>query len=245
VLLSRRGGREGEAPLRASRATPDVLGREAVLVRAVSGVWIESASRYRPPPPGPPGTYRRRLGGGSEAAAAAAAREACLAARAALVVPGGRPLRRPVGVRRGVGEVGAMMSSGQRRFLAAQIRAQSERATRRITAGGRADDSRGCGMARAAGYGGELWRSRRAGEGPEMTAGASRFIWQGKRALVGEQSMDDGSIRGRLDVGWRLLESGASEKQTTRERPAHGPPMPWWAVAASRNSLVRVLFVLG
>lgn len=65
---------------------------------------------------------------------------------------------------------------------------------------------------------------RRAGEGPEMTAGAPRIIWQGKQALVGEQSVGDGSIRGRRDVGWRLLGSGASEKQTTREGPAHGPP---------------------
>lgn len=63
-----------------------------------------------------------------------------------------------------------------------------------------------------------------AGSGPEMAAGAPRVIWQGKQALVGEQSMGDGSIRGRRDVGWRLLGSGASEKQTTREGPAHGPP---------------------
>ena len=39
---------------------------------------------------------------------AVAAANACLAARAAFVVPGGRPRGLPVGVRRGVGEAGAM-----------------------------------------------------------------------------------------------------------------------------------------
>lgn len=86
---------------------------------------------------------------------------------------------------------------------------------------------------------------RRAGEGPEMAAGAPRVIWQGKQALVGEQSMGDGSISGRRDVGWRLLGSGASEKQTTREGHAHGPPArgQWLQVAIGlvRKSCFSIL----
>ncbi|KAI6755035.1 hypothetical protein HG531_004141 [Fusarium graminearum] len=56
----------------------------------------------------PAGAYRRRFGGGS--VAEAAARAAALAARAALVEPGGRPLRRPVTGLLGVGDAGAIVS---------------------------------------------------------------------------------------------------------------------------------------
>jgi hypothetical protein len=72
--------------------------RDLETVIAPFAVGVSRAPECRTfPPPLEPGTKRRLLGGGSEAAESAS--DACLAARAAFVVPGGRPRRRAVGVR--------------------------------------------------------------------------------------------------------------------------------------------------